>query len=224
MSFEKFYNQGRATQALFESVHTDATMKGDDAESEAMMESVDQLGEQLERGEAMAAVIEWAESGEPSADNFDAIAQSLADIDEDAEGDITDEEQSRYEDAIDAMSDALLFLGVEERLIESLLDGDDKAARKVFVAVSEADALEDDEAMMESIAKFSVLDSHEAMLEAVKKVVRNGKVKWVKKPLRKKRLNGAQRAGLKKARMKSNTSAAKAKRGRSMKRRKASGL
>ncbi|MGL4898780.1 MAG: hypothetical protein ACRC4U_01830, partial [Shewanella sp.] len=85
-------------------------------------------------------------------------------------------------------------------------------------------AIEDDEAMMESIAQFSVLGQHEAMLEAVKKVVRSGKVKWIKKPLRKKRINGAQRAALKKARMKSNTSAAKAKRRRSMKRRKASGL
>ncbi|MGL4899402.1 MAG: hypothetical protein ACRC4U_04990, partial [Shewanella sp.] len=85
MSLEKFYNQGRITQALFESVEAEKPCEDKDKpKAKSMFETVDELGEQLERGEAMAAVIEWAESGEPTADNFDAIAQALADIDEES--------------------------------------------------------------------------------------------------------------------------------------------
>jgi len=64
------------------------------------------------------------------------------------------------------------------------------------------------------IANYSVREN--MMLEAVRKVVRDGKVKYIKKPLRKRRMSSAQKAALKKARRKANTGAAKRARRKSM--------
>lgn len=186
---------------------------------EQMLDAVANAANQAGRADAMAMVIEWVADGDDSAEGLDVYAQALADVDED--GEVTgDEEQELYEKALTLMAEALVSLGVSAQVATDAMGGDDSAAAKAFVAAG--DFLEGDAEPDELIAAFAVRES--MMMDAVVKVIRDGKVKLIRKPLRKKRLSPAQRAALKKARAKANTAAARAARKKSMRMRSARGM
>lgn len=98
-------------------------------------------------------------------------------------------------------------------------DEDDDAASNVFDAMSD---VEDDD---EAVAEYTVAgDDEDAMFESKIKVVRDGKVKLIRKRLKKQRRTSKQKAALKKASRKSHTSTAKMHRRKSMKVRQKRGL
>lgn len=196
----------------------DPVIVGDDGQ-DYLFEAVAQSAVTNYRAAGMAGVISWAEVGEPTADDFDLTAMGLADVNED--GDVTPEEEDGYNEILFAMTQALDSLGVTSDAVQKMLDGDDTAAAKVYAELT--DALDKtDKSTDELVADFSV--AKDAMTEAKAKVIRDGKVKWIRRPLRKKRLSSAQRAALKKARMKAHTAAARISRARSMKKRQQAGL
>lgn len=186
---------------------------------EAMFEAIENSAINTYRALGMAALIAWVDVGEPSAEDFDLTAQGMADIDED--GEVSEMEEEAYNETLFSMAQGLRYIGVDAGVVDELLAGSDKAASTAYVAMAnklEAMDITEDEL----IAEFSV--QQEGMFEAKKKVIRDGETKWVNKPLKKRRLTAAQRAGLKKARMKSHSAAARAKRKKSMRKRAASGL
>ncbi len=204
----------------------------DNALLNMLLEAVAKKSSQDGRGEAAAAVLEWAESGDATWDSFDSIAFGIAlemegfDLDEVGEDDITEDVISTYNDVLADMADAAVFFGASSSDVATMIDEeDDDAAASVMNSIGDID---DDEAedlittftvgddIYEPIRKTETDDS-QMLLEATKKVVRNGKVKLIKKRIRPKKLNSAQRSALKKARRKANTSAAKVKRKKSMK-------
>lgn len=186
----------------------------------AMADAMDKAAMQSMRADCMAMITEWVADGDDSADSLDAYAQAMADADEDGEIN-PDDEQAVYECCLTMMAEAMVYLGVPANVATDAMSGDDAAAAQAFIATGDALAADgvDEEAL---ISEFSVRET--VMLEAVVKVVRDGKVKMIRRPLRKKILSAAQRAGLKKARMKANTGAARLARRKSMKLRVSRGL
>lgn len=173
-------------------------------------ESISKTADMPMRSNAMAAVMAFAEEGMNTAEELDLMAVGMADVDED--GEVSEAEQEDYEESLNAMADALEHVGLSGEVIGKAFDGDDEAAEEVALHVADyIDGLEDQD---QYIANYSVREN--MMLEAVRKVVRDGKVKYIKKPLRKRRMSSAQKSALKKARRKSNTGAAKRARRKSM--------
>lgn len=191
----------------------------DSVTPEQMLDAVSAAADQVARADAMAMVIEWVADGDDSAEGLDIYAQALADVDED--GEVSgDEEQDLYETTLTLMAEALVSLGVPAQVASDAMSGDDTAAAKAFVAAG--DKLEGDVDVDEVIAAFSVREA--MMLDSMKKVIRDGKLTLIRRPLRKKRLSAAQRAALKKARAKANTASARTARRKSMRIRSSRGL
>ncbi|NYU10902.1 hypothetical protein A8O28_16900 [Enterobacteriaceae bacterium CCUG 67584] len=191
----------------------------DSVTPEQMLDAVSAAADQVARADAMAMVIEWVADGDDSAEGLDIYAQALADVDED--GEVSgDEEQDLYETSLTLMAEALVSLGVPAQVASDAMNGDDTAAAKAFVAAG--DKLEGDVDVDEVIAAFSVREA--MMLDSMKKVIRDGKLTLIRRPLRKKRLSAAQRAALKKARAKANTASARTARRKSMRIRASRGL
>lgn len=194
--------------AFFESVSEDD-----------MMEAIDKAGQQAMRADAMAVVLAFVDDGDDSAESLDLYAQALADSDED--GDIGDPEQEEYELYLTLMAEALVALGVPPKVAMSAMEGDDAAAAKAFTAASDfVSASEVDEDTL--ISEFSVREA--MIMEATKKVIRDGKVKMIKKPVHKKKMSSAQKQALKKAQRKAHTASAKRARAKSMKARRSRGM
>jgi len=187
-------------------------------DNDLMNESVAKSAMVNFRAKSMAATFTLYEEAMNTSEEIDALAVGMADINED--GEVTGEEEEDYLDALNGIAEALEYVGVKPDVIEKALKGDDDEAEKAIQHVS--DFLDDIEDEGKYIAGYSVRES--LMMEAAKKVIRNGKVKWIKKPLRKRRMSSAQKAALKKARRKSNTGAAKRARRKSMKQRKSRGM
>jgi hypothetical protein len=195
-------------KAFFESVNEDA-----------ILESIEKAGNQAMRADAMAVVLAFVEDGDDSAEALDLYAQALADSDED--GEIGDPEQEDYELFLTLMAEALAALGVPTKIAVAAMEGDDAAASKAYTAASDfVEASEVDEDTL--IAEFSVREA--MIMEATKKVIRDGKVKTIKKPVHKKKMSSAQKQSLKKAQKKSHTASAKKARAKSMKARKSRGM
>lgn len=214
-----------AAVAMFDGVKQDPdqiTEKAffDGVTDEQMLDAVASAAGMAARADAMAMVIEWVADGDDSAEGLDAYAQALADVDED--GEVSgDEEQDAYEQALTLMGEALTSLGVPVQVAADAMGGDNGAAAKAFVAAG--DFLDGDDVDADDlISAFAVRET--MMMDSIKKVIRDGKLKLIRKPLRKVRLNAAQRAALKKARMKANTAAARTARRKSMRIRKSRGM
>lgn len=193
--------------AFFESVSEDA-----------MFEAVSKAAIVNRRADAAAAVFQWIEDGDADFDALDAIVFGLAGGTDDEE--LTDDEVDQYNLLLGDVGDFLVNvceLSVKD--VEAMFEGDNDKAEKVFEA-AEAATSNADEAEM--IAEFSVRES--MMLESVKKVVRDGKIVTIKTNRRKRRMTPAQKAALKKARSKANSSAARAARKKAMRLRKSRGM
>ena len=163
---------------------------------------------------AADAVFSWADGDDKSFDALDGYALALAGIPEDATDDeITDAQDDLYNDVWGDFADFMIAAGLDSDLVSSLCDdGDDDAASTIADSLS---GLGDDDRSALIFAYSSSANS--AMTEAVKKVVRHGEVVLLRKRARPRRLTSAQRAALKKARMKAHTASANLSRMKSLK-------
>lgn len=190
------------TEFIFESVEAD----GDETVA---------FAESSTRFRGITAALEWVSAGDFTFQALDDLAYGLADLDED--GEVTEEEEDEYNAILAAAGDALVFLGGNAKNVSALLDEDDDAGLKLGTMLTDKlDNTEEDDD--EIILRFAMPKG--MITEAVAKVVRNGKVVFVRKKLKRKRISAAQRAALKKARRKSNSAAARFARKKSMKLRK----
>lgn len=215
-------------QAMLESPSEKRKLDRENMET-AMFEAVEARAAGDLRAIAASMIAGWVEDGEPEAMDFDALAIvmcGLQDVEEDAE--FTDEQVDAYYAALTALADAAVSLGADQGDVTAMIDDeDDDAASRVFDSLSAGT-----DSMDESIADYTIFGGDDAMLEAVamfeatrrKKVVRNGKVTIIRKRVRPRRLNSKQKAALKKARRRANTSVAKMHRAKSNKIRQKRGL
>lgn len=218
-------NKGRP---MYESAGTeegkdDKGGKDDKKPDELMLEAVGSRALADIRALAASMLATWVSDGEPDADSFDALAMSVAGLDDmDEDEDPTDEQVDAYNDALSALADAAVALGADQDDVSDMIDDyDDAAALRVYEAIEGTD----EDMLEEAIVNYTVAGGDEPMLEAVrKKVVRGGKVKIIKKRPRPRRLNSMQKQALKKARRKAHTSVANLHRKKSMKLRKKRGL
>lgn len=195
--------------AFFESVET----------QDAMLESISAMSDQQQRQDAAAAVIQWVDGGDADFQELDALLFGLAAGDDEGEVELDDTDNATYEQLSDhAAAFMTSFAGVDSTDVE-LMGDDDDAAERVYEALESSLSDQDSD---ETIAEFAVRES--VMLESVRKVIRDGEVKYIKKRQRKRRMTAAQKAALKKARRKANSSAARAARKKSMRARKSRGM
>jgi len=193
-----------------------------DPSEDALMEAVAKKALQDSRGTAAAAVIEWAQNGEATFDSFDEIATGLAGIDFDSDDDLTEEQVDEYNEWLSLMADAAVAMGADQADVTAMIDdADDDSAAAVLEAIDVSPEDEDD-----IIADFSVTgdENGAAMMEANVKVVRNGVVKMIRRRPRPRRQTAAQKAALKKNRMKSHKASANKLRKKSLLLRKRRGL
>lgn len=192
------------------------------------------------RARAMSALLSWVEDGDYTYGALDETVIAVADLDGDFE--LSEEDEDEYNFIWAEMGDALLSLGVDLKDAQELVDGpgkdaDDAAAR---IGAGLSKMLDEEEADDESLITGFAM-GEDAILENVaddatlhgimeatykrRKVVRDGKVQIVRKRVSGKvRLSAAQKASLKKARRKANTSKAKLKRRKAMRIRQRRGL
>jgi len=165
----------------------------------AMFEALDRHINEGRRGLAASLLLDWASDGEPTWADFSSLAISLADLPdlEDDDEDYTDDQVDAYNDALSELAYAAIALGANQDDVTSMIDDeDDDAASAVYTIAG---------------------DDEDALFEAPKiKVVRGGKVKLIRKRLRKLRRTSKQKAAIKKARRKAQTSTAKLHRRKSM--------
>lgn len=185
------------------------------------------------RDDAVSALMVWAgtptsdlDEGETLADRLIAMAVGIAD--ENKDGDLTDEESDVVGIALNAMADYLSSAGATDEDIAALLEaGDAGAAERVheLLAGSETEDAALDSFVFDSESSEAVMDS---VLDAVYKkkvVVRKGKkVRINKRVSGTVRLSAAQKVAIRKAVMKSRSSAARMRRMKSMKVRRRAGL
>ncbi len=215
--------RGQALSGVLESA--DKPKTGTDA--------VQVFARQQTRTQAMSAILAWVEDGEFTYTALDEYIIGMADLDGDFE--ISDEEEAIYNAVWAEVPDALLSLGATETDANDFVNGEGKASADAAARVGKAlkerlDELEadDDEiiagfALGEDAVFENASDDPEGrhmILEATyrkQKVVRDGKVVKINKRISGKvRLSAAQKAGLRKARRKANTAAARLQRKKSM--------
>ncbi len=190
------------------------------------------------RSAAAAAVTEWAETtpadlddGETLADRLTAFMVGVAD--ENQDGEITDDEATVIDIALNAAYDFLVGKGASEDDVSALLnDGDNDAAGRVQELVK-GKLSDGEEGTMSDIDNFtfdtesqqSVMDS---VLDAVYKkrmVIRGGKKVRINKRISGHvRLSAAQKVAIRKAGLKSRSASARMHRMKSVKIRARMGL
>lgn len=177
------------------------------------------LAESQLRSEAMGIALTFVADGDYSPEYLEAMLMGF--VDEDEDDDLSESETLHYEALAESLAEAFTALGASKDNARSAIAGDEEAAETLgdYLAGKLEDNPKSDD---EIVAKFAVEGG--MVLEAKKRVIRDGKVTWIKVPTRKRRLSAAQRAALKKARMKANTSAAKRARGKAMRQRKQRGM
>lgn len=180
----------------------------------------DDLAEKQLRANGMAAVLTWLEDEDATYENFESIVAGLADADED--GEVTEPEEDLFNDILTFAADSLVELGANNANVQSFInDESDSSGEKLHSYLTEKLSSidkSDDDLITEYAVKASLV------LDATQRVIREGKVKVIKKPLKRKRLSSAQRSALKKARRKANNSGARRKRAKSMKARRQRGM
>jgi hypothetical protein len=215
-------SSGQVPDPMFESPSDKRRKQSEDLET-AMFEAVEQRASADLRSVAASMLAGWIEDGEPEAVDFDSLAIVMCGLEDvESDDDFTDEQVEAYFTALSALADAAVAMGADQDDVTAMIDEeDDDAASRVFDSLSTGS-----DAMEESIAEYTVFGgSEDPMFEAVrKKVIRNGKVKIIRKRPRPRRLNAAQKGALKKARRKAHTSVAKMHRKKSMTIRKKRGM
>lgn len=173
-----------------------------------MLEAVEKTADIILRSDAASAVIAWINSGDSEADSFDAMAYGLAGGDSE---ELSDDQEKDYQITLGYMTDFAILCGANAIDCQGLVDGDDDASENVFDAVESSiqNASED-----ELISDFA--HREKLIFESTKKVIRDGKVVIINTSKRKRKMTAAQKAALKKAQLKSHSSAANAARKKSL--------
>lgn len=169
------------------------------------------------RSLAAALTIEWAKSGELDHASLEALIIGAVN-DSDDDDDLSDDDQDEVEALMNAVSQFILDItDMSAKDVQTLFEEENDAqAEKAGDAVSDAIKGGSTDEMIANYAEKQAL-----LLSAVKKVVRDGKTVLIKKRTgRKRRMSPAQKAALKKAQKKSNSSAGRANRKKSMRLRK----
>lgn len=187
--------------------------------TDTMLEAISKVANSTSRQDAAAVVIQWAEGGDADFDELDAMLFGMVTDDEDGEVDLSDSQYEEYELLSDYAAEFIASISNADQADIELMGDDAESAERVYNAVESAIGDIDTD---EAIAEFAVRDT--LMLEAVRKVIRDGEVKYIKKRTRKRRMTAAQKAALKKARRKAHTGAAKAARKKSLRARKSRGM
>lgn len=198
-------------------------------------DAVDTMAGSQIRSMAMAAVLSWVEDGNFSFLALDEYVLGVADLDGDYE--IAGDEEDLYNEVWANVPDAMLSLGASVEDVTALADGEnDEAGSRVGAALAaflEGAESSDDElisafATTEDAVMESCVAGQDAVFEAAykkMKMVRGGKVVIARKRISGKvRLSATQKAGLKKARLKSNNAAARLSRKKSLRVRKQRGM
>lgn len=169
------------------------------------------------------------DAGETLVDRFDAIM--IGTVDADKNGDLDDDELDVLELAYGIASDYLISQGVNNEDVAAMLnDGDEAAAENIheFLINMGVDGEDAEMAAINAAAFEFDEDSDSAVMDATYKrtvAIRNG----VKTIVRKRisgtvKLSAKQKAAIKKMQLKAHSGKARAKRLKSLKRRKAMGL
>lgn len=204
-----------------------------------ILDAVDESADSTARSQAMSAVLTWVDEGDSSANALDELIMGVADLDGDYE--IGDDEEAIYNGIWANVPDAMATIGgpSDADIMSLCNDMDDDAGAKVMAALSDslnADDAPDDDALIQGFA-----NGEDAVMEHAKdgtaqgmileatykkmKVVRGGKLVVAKKRISGTvRLSAAQKAGLKKARRRAFSSAAKMKRAKSLRMRTRRGM
>jgi hypothetical protein len=178
-----------------------------DADADAADHTVDDIGLS-----AVAAVQQWAETddlgeGETCADRLQALMVGIADPNKD--GDITPDDQSVLQVALNAAWDYLVKLGVTDDDAGALLnDWDDETAERVRDLVAQA-LPEGDDAAADDMDDFVFTDDDDAP-PALDSAGARGRIR--KRIAGRVRLSAAQKVACRKARGKSHSSHAMARR------------
>lgn len=175
----------------------------------------DDLGEKQLRANSMSAALAWLEGDEFTYESFEALVAGLADLDDD--GDITEPEEDLFNELLVMTADALTVLGGADANVKTFIDDENTDAGEKLAAHLNDKLSGNEKSDAEIITEYAV--KAKLVLDATQKVVRNGKVKLIKKRTKKRRMSPKQKAALKKARRKANNSGARRKRAKSMKQR-----
>ncbi|MCC8380440.1 hypothetical protein [Xenorhabdus sp. PB30.3] len=176
-------------------------------------EASDDLAEKQIRANSMAAALTWLEDSDASYSNFEAIVAGLLDMDED--DDVTEPEEELFNEILTMAADSLVELGANITNVQTFIDDESEEAGEKLHRYLNDKLANNEKSDDELISEYAV--KAKLILDATQRVIRDGKVKIIKKPLKKKRLSSAQKAALKKARSKANNSAARRRRAKSMK-------
>ena len=187
----------------------------------AVLDSAEEdMAEKMGKSDAMAVALQWVEDGEYTYDALDNLVYGMTI--EDPEADEPEVDEEAYTEMLNGVAGALVELGASKDGVVSLLqDEDDEAGEIIGNKLSSVmDSVAEDDYTL--ITRFAVGGM---VLDGMEKVVRDGKITWIrKKPKKKRIMSAAQKAALKKARMKSHTGAAMSKRKKAMRVRKSAGL
>lgn len=183
----------------------------------------DDFASKVERSEAMAVALQWLEDGEFTYDSLDSLIYGMAASELDHEPDEDSGcDEDVYNEYLNKTANALVELGANPSSVQSLFENEDDEAADIIgnKLTMTLDSLKDDDDTL--ITNYAVggmiLDA------SAKKVVRDGVVAWIKKPIKKRKMTSAQKAALKKARRKAHSASAKRKRKKSRKVRKNNNL
>jgi hypothetical protein len=188
---------------------------------EAADVDVEKMSKQQLRTQGMSIALVWVDDKDATFDTLAALAVGMADADGDKE--IGEDEEEHYNDLLAEIGGALIALGGAEDNVHDFLENESTEAGKKLVAhlAKKLDGVETDDDTL--ITRYAA-KGQDMILEAYKKVIRNGKVTFKRKRVKKFKMNAGQKAAMKKARKKSNTASAKRNRKKSMRLRKKSGL
>jgi len=175
------------------------------------------------RAQGMSCVLEWVNGADFSINALDVLIQGVADLDGDGEVQAGGDEENYYNDMYGVVADAMVSLGADVDTTGKFLDDEDDASGEAIGAAL-ADKLDTVGLSDDALVSNYTIGADDAVMESTIRVVRGGKIVLKKKRLRRMKISSAQRAGLKKARMKAFTSVARHNRAKSMKLRKRRGL
>ena len=182
---------------------------------------------------SVAAIIqEWAHTPDDELDDGETMADRLIGLlaasvlDDDAEGDLSEDEASLLQAHFEAAGQYLARCGASDADITAALDdGDAGAADRIADLVAEGDGGDTDEFAFSPGENEAAFDSILDAAYRKRTVIRGGvKMRINKRVSGRVRVTGAMRVALRKARSKSHSSAARMNRMRSMKIRKRMGL
>lgn len=182
---------------------------------------IEDFAKKQARSQAMACALAWVENGDYSFAALDESVAIITDLDGDEE--FSDDEEAYYNDLMVEVGNALASLGADAGNAQNFIDNEDDAEGATLGAFlsEKMQGVEDDDETL--ISNYAVSDA--PIMESFIKVARGGKMVLKRKRIgRAHKMTAAQKMGLKKARRKAFTGAAKLHRAKSMKLRRNRGM